>query len=498
MAECTPSPSARASANVDEVVALLRPQLEKLQQMLDQFRQQPLTPVAFFDLETQCAASLREGGRRLLEHSLTELEPDCREQTPARITFQGETYRRRYRQPKTIDSSFGPLQYTRFRYEACEPGEPSIFPLDLLLGLEAHLATPALAERVGRLAVDHEQRQVLALLARENGVCWSVSTLRKVTAALADGFASFREDAQVNQACDWLHKAFRSKGRHRPVLAVGRDGIMIPMRQQGYKEASTATLAVYDRNKKRLGTLYLGYMPEAGQETMTCQLTALIAKILAAWHTRQGDCPRLVYLTDGGHHPRDFFKRVLRQMADPWQQATKGKLFWQWILDYWHVCGYVNKLAVALFGEGPQAHPWFRRMRRWLRDRTQGITQVLRSASQHQAQRQLSKAREEAFLDAYCFLRRNSRWMQYASYRRQGTPIGSGVTEAGCKTVFTQRLKRSGMSWRKESGQVIVDLRIARLSGVWSEVHGQNLRSRVLPIGPSSKLHRGKIRQKAA
>jgi hypothetical protein len=498
MAECILTLSAQTSANVAEIVGLLRPQLEELQQRLEQFRQEPLTPTAFVDLEKQCQACLREAGRRLLEHTLAELEADRREQAPARITFQGETYRLRYLQPKTIYSSFGPFEYSRFRYEACEPGEPSIFPLDLRLGLEAHLATPALAERVGRLAVDHEQRQVLAALVRDHGVYWSVSTLRKVTASLADGCASFREPAQVDKALAWLEKAFRSKGRHRPVLAVGRDGIMIPMRQQGYKEASTATLAIYDRSKKRLGTLYLGCMPEPGQETLTCQLTSLIEKILAAWHARQGDCPRLVYLTDGGHHPRDFFRRVLRKMADPWHQATKGKLSWQWILDYWHVCGYVNKLAVALFGEGAKAHKWFQRMRRWLRDRTQGITQVLRSASQHQAQGQLSKAREEEFLDAYRFLRKNSRWMQYAAYRCQGTPIGSGVTEAACKTVFTQRLKRSGMSWRKESGQVIVNLRILHLSGVWQEVHAQNLRSRPLPLEASYKSSIGKTFKKAS
>jgi hypothetical protein len=496
MAEFNLTASAQASANVAEIVDLLRPQLEELQQRLDQFRQQPPTPTAFCDLENQFQTCVREAGRRLLEHTLAELESDSREQAPARSTCQGATYRRRYHQPKTIYSSFGPLEYSRWRYEACEPGEPSLFPLDRLLGLEAHLATPVLAERVGRLAIDHEQRQVLALLARENGVCWSVSTLRKVTASLADGFASCREPAQIHKACDWLKKAFSSKGRHRPVLAVGRDGIMIPMRQQGYKEASTATLAIYDRSKKRLGTLYLGYMPEPGQETMTCQLTSLIDKILAAWHAQKGACPRLIYLTDGGHHPRDFFRRVLRKMSDPWQPAAK--LSWHWILDYWHVCGYVNKLAVALFGESAQAHKWFRRMRRWLRDRTQGITQVLRSASQHQAQRQLSKAGEEAFLAAYRFLRKNSRWMQYATYRRQGTPIGSGVTEAACKTVFTQRLKRSGMSWRKESGQVIVDLRILHLSGVWQEVHAQNLRSRILPIEASYKPAPGKVLKKAS
>jgi hypothetical protein len=50
-------------------------------------------------------------------------------------------------------------------------------------------------------------------------------------------------------------------------------------------------------------------------------------------------------------------------------------------------------------------------------------------------------------------------------------PIGSGVTEAACKTVFTQRLKQSGMTWKAESGQWITDLRVIHLSGVWTEVY---------------------------
>jgi hypothetical protein len=506
MANCNPIPSVQASAIAAEVIDLLRSQLAKLQRCLDQFREESVTPSAFFDFEKQLQAELREVGRCVLERAVAKLEPDDFEQVPPRVTVQGEAYRRRKRQPKTIDSTFGPIAYARYRYEACEPGECSIFPLDLLLGLEAHLATPALAERVAQLAVDHEQRMVLATLAREHGVSWSVTTLRKVTALMGDGFASFRESAQVHKALAWLKKAFASKGAakgsYRPVLAVGRDGIMIPMRHQGFKEASTATLAIYGRNKKRLGTLYLGCMPEPGQETLTKQLKSLLDKILTAWHATRGDCPRLVYLTDGGHHPRDFFRRVLRKMPDPWRQATGEKLAWQWILDYWHVCGYVNKLALALFGDGAKADKWFRRMRRWLRDRTQGITHMLRSASQHLAQRQaegrLSKAREEDFFEAYRFLRNNSRWMQYAAYRRQGSPIGSGVTEAACKTVFTQRLKRSGMRWEKNNGQAIVDLRVVRLSGVWHDVHTEILRSRPLPQVASSISISPKILKNAA
>jgi hypothetical protein len=484
MAEIITNSTVQASAN-SNILELLQNAVTQLQQMLDQFRDQPLTPTAFCDLENRLQSCLRDLGRRSLEWLLTQLEPATREETSPRVQFQRDTYRRRPKQPKTIYSTFGPIEYSRFRYEACERGDPSIFPLDLMLGLEAHLATPALAEHVGRLAVHHEQSQVLAILAREHGVCWAAATLRKVTASLANGMASFREAGQVRQAIHWLQQAFASKGRYRPVLAVGRDGIMIPMRQSGFKEACAATLAIYGRNGKRLGTLYLGTMPEPGQETMTRQLTSLIKKILAAWHARGADCPRLAYLTDGGHHPREFYQRVLRKMIDPWFQDGR-KLGWQWVLDFWHACGYVGKLAAALFGDGTkQANAWFGRMRRWLRDRVGGISEVLRSASQHQNQRHLSKTRDEAFCAAYRFLNKHKVWMQYADYRNVGMPIGSGVTEAACKTVFTQRLKRSGMAWKTEGGQVIVDLRILHLSGIWHQVHTDTLDAKPLPIVPS-------------
>jgi hypothetical protein len=55
------------------------------------------------------------------------------------------------------------------------------------------------------------------------------------------------------------------------------------------------------------------------------------------------------------------------------------------------------------------------------------------------------------------------------------------VTEAACKTVFTQRLKQSGMTWKQEGGQRIVDLRVIRLSGVWPEVYQAYLQAKVLP-----------------
>lgn len=428
---------------------------------------------------------LREAGRTLLEHEYNRIEPERVEECPLRLRLARQEYRRRPKSRNSIGTLCGPIELRRYVYEATEPGESCLFPLEMQLGIEAGLATPALAERVGLWSAEHEQEQVRALLRQEHNVSWSVTSVRKLTASLRDGLASFREPVQLAKLLELLEKAEKSKGRHRPVLAAGRDGIHVPLRDEGYHEGATATVSVLDRRGKRLGTVYLGQMPESGQETLSAQLTSLLTKVLAAWHGKGRQPPRLAYVTDGGDHPKKYYRRVLRRMADPWR--PEQALAWQWIVDFWHACGYVHNLAEGLFGEGAQAEKWFVKWRRWLRDRHQGVAQVLRSAMWHHNNRKLTKAGNKMFWKGYHYLRKHARWMRYAAYRRHGLPIGSGVTEAACKTVFAERLKRSGMTWGRAGGQVIVDLRVLVLSGVWQPAHQSYLASRPQPtVAPAS------------
>ena len=49
--------------------------------------------------------------------------------------------------------------------------------------------------------------------------------------------------------------------------------------------------------------------------------------------------------------------------------------------------------------------------------------------------------------------------MGYAAYRERQYPIGSGVTEAGCKTPVKQRFFRSGMRWRERGVKTVMSLR---------------------------------------
>jgi hypothetical protein len=362
-------------------------------------------------------------------------------------------------------------------YEPLHGVEPSIFPLEIRLGLEAGLATPALTERVAQAATVATQNAVLGTLKRDHGVCWSVATLRKVIAGVATGMEPHRHAAAVIQVLAWLEQADQSRGGRKPVLAVGRDGLMLPIRGEAcYREGATATISVHDRRGRRFGTVYLGRMPEPGQEALSRQLTALLEEVLRRW-TRP--LPRLAYITDGGYQQTRYYRQVLRRMSDPHHHGERLK--WTWVIDYYHACEYIYKMADALFSDAKRAQAWARKMCRWLKTKPKGIHRVLHSAAAIRRRRIVMGAKRKQYRTAYNYLRKRLGFLDYYQYRRDHLPIGSGVTEAACKTVFTQRLKQSGMTWKPEGGQWIVDLRVIHLSGLWSQVYQAYLQAKILP-----------------
>ena len=449
---------------------------KRLNEVVERFRSEPVTPQRFLALENALHAAAAEVCRQVVEREANRLEADDRKSVPSKVRYRKETYRLNKKTPAPIATRFGVITVRSFYYLNDNDGEPGLHPLHVRLGIGAGAATPALLERVARLSVDHTQAEVRAWLRREHDLVWSNDRLRAALAGFRQALLPFVADLQKTRLLAWLRQAEQARGRHRPVLAVGRDGIMIPMRQGGYKEGSTATVSVYDRQRRRLGTIYLGQMPEEKQATLTRTLTALLTATLTAW---QGLLPRLAYITDKGSAPDDYYRRVLKKMKHP---RAGTKLTWDWVLDFYHVCTYLGKMADALFGVGTAAGAqWFAKMRRWLRDRRQGAAQILRSATQRLDRRKSTKGQQTEFWKAYRYVRRHRRLMDYQGYRRRGLPIGSGVTEAACKTVFTQRFKRSGMRWRHESGQVILDLRVLYLSGIWEEAFAADLAARELP-----------------
>jgi hypothetical protein len=464
------------ATTLQPLVVQLSGSLARGAKLIEPFLHHEPTPQQMATFERDLSTLLREVGRRIVAWGLNHLESDDPDEVPSRLWFKGQAYRRRRKHRTALATLCGPVIVWRRLYEPLMPGRRAIHPLALTLGMEAGVATPALAERVGRWAAEHTQRQVLERLQQDQGVPWSCATLRKLLRSLRAGMAPHRQAAQSAQVVRWLPQARAAPGRFQPILAVGRDGVHVPRRHEAWKEGATATVAVLARRGKRVGTVSLGQMPESGQTTLTTHLTALIQDIL-----HQVDAPglRLVYVSDDGYHPSDYYHTVLKTMPAPkrpWCQLT-----WIRIVDYYHACLYIQQLAEALFGSTPKGRAWAKQMRQHLKTTSDGITRVLQSAGALRRQHGLwGKAKD--YEQAYAYLHKRTHWMRYRHYSCQRLPIGSGITEAACKTVFTQRLKRSGMSWTIAGGQVILDLRVIWLSGIWENVHQRYLASQPMPM----------------
>lgn len=63
------------------------------------------------------------------------------------------------------------------------------------------------------------------------------------------------------------------------------------------------------------------------------------------------------------------------------------------------------------------------------------------------------------------YFENNAPYMRYAAYREKHFFVGSGVVEAGCRTVIGERLKQSGMRWSVRGANAIIALRCCIMSG---------------------------------
>jgi hypothetical protein len=459
-----------AKAAGPEVADVIAPAVKEICQLVENFLQQPVSPQRTHAFEQQLQGILLDLGRRTSQWTYNHLEPSDVEDLTKHVHFEASPYTRLNRKtPQQAWTLFGPMRLWRVGYRPTDKsGDATIFPLALGLGL-VQGASPALAERAAQLLADTgmTQKRTLARLRQDCGIRWGVKKLRQVTTAVAEAMTEQRHEVQVEKLLALLAQADASTGRHKPVLSAGRDGITLGMRCKGgrvFEVATTGTLSVLDRRGKRQGTVYLGYTPEAGQGRMSQALTRLLNGVFERW---QGPLPRLCYVTDAGDNETTYYEKVLSRMRHP---CTGAKLDWIRVVDYYHASERVWTMAELLFGKGRRSAAWARKMQRWLK-KPSGVNRVLHSAVSFRDQYRLRGKKRADFQKAYRYLRDRMAYMQYAEYRRFGVPLGSGVTEAACKTVYTERLKLSGMRWQKAGAQTILNLRVLLLSGVWAEAY---------------------------
>jgi len=127
------------------------------------------------------------------------------------------------------------------------------------------------------------------------------------------------------------------------------------------------------------------------------------------------------------------------------------------ILDFYHAKEKLCEVAQILHPEKPAVrHAWLNPLVDLLWEgQISRLLGRLRRIRTHPEQVQLFIA----------YLEKNQARMRYGEFRSQNLFIGSGVVEAGCRSVIAERLKKSGMHWSVRGANAIIALRCCIESG---------------------------------
>ncbi|MCK5354060.1 MAG: ISKra4 family transposase, partial [Methyloprofundus sp.] len=235
-------------------------------------------------------------------------------------------------------------------------------------------------------------------------------------------------------------------------VVVSLDGAYILMREEGYREAMVGNISLYDVTGKRQHTIYIGEAPEYGKETFLQRLEKEISTVKKHY-------PDALYLgiADGAKNNWTFLeKHTSRQL-----------------LDFFHVTEYLATVSYAAYPgktDKPKREIWLNNRCTQLKHDSKAVEELITEMEKLAKKTSLTKATKEKLLAALTYFVNHRHMMNYAEQVKKQLPIGSGVTEAACKTLVKQRLCGSGMRWKEKGAKVILSLRaLVQSKGRWQQ-----------------------------
>lgn len=142
-----------------------------------------------------------------------------------------------------------------------------------------------------------------------------------------------------------------------------------------------------------------------------------------------------------------------------WKMAEEHFYDATQIVDYYHACEHLISVGKTLFSDMDEQlrNKWLDEVIPLLKEGT--IEQMLTAIrTQHQA-RVYKQTVAKKVEQEIAFFEKNTHRMRYGQFKKSGYFIGSGVVEAGCRSVIGQRLKQSGMHWSIRGANSIIALR---------------------------------------
>lgn len=434
---------------------------------MTRFQADTVNGLAVQQLEVLVRTALFKSATALIGYLLQDAADRC---DAAYQPAPGQQHKGRTR--TTVNGIFGSFQLERDYYY--HPGKKQgHYPADAALGLEVG-HTPALARLICLEGADESSYQKAEDHLRETGgIHVSGRQIQRLLQQVG-GPAQKWQQREAQQP--------EPGSKAAPIMYVSADATGVPMRPEELKgrtgkqpDGTSKTRMAY------LGCVFTQHkQDQEGHPIRDYQSTTYVSSFASidefGPQLRQEAIRRGLALA----------RQVVLLIDGANGLANMGKLCFKdaiQIVDFYHALEHAGEVLVALLGS--KEHPDYKaRLGRWakqlLKDRVQSLINRTR-------QEAAGLPQATAVAEALEYFLNNVPRMQYGTFRSQGFFIGSGVVEAGCKTVIGARCKQSGMFWGEPGAENVLALRCInasrRLDQFWKErLNAHAARNDSLPL----------------
>jgi hypothetical protein len=381
-----------------------------------------------------------------------------------RVRIGGALYTRVGRYEATYYTMAGPVGVERSIYR--RDGDRNGKVVDAI-SLRAGVVADGWLPQTARAMAHHVQRgtarEAEASAVETGRLVYSRSSFDRIAHAVGDLYGDRNDEIE-----DALISAYEPPEEMRSI-SVGLDRVSMPMIEPrtlppgrpkkdspkrpitvAWRMAWVATVTLHDRDGNALHTIRYGAMPDDGCESLLHGIAGDVNELLT-----KRPRAKLVLMSDGAH---DLVEHLATEVGG------RVKRDFVQVVDFWHL---VEKLAAAaplLNGDAS------RRLANWrmrlLNEPNAARPIMLELKASGREQKRVGDTRPVH--EAITYIESHHERMNYAAIRAAGLPIGSGNTEASCKTLVQVRMKRAGSRWNTNSGRHVLQLRALATSDRWN------------------------------
>lgn len=414
--------------------------------------------VDYAKVEREVAAAVAQIERAAHQGLLAGLDVDAK-----RVVIGGEVYRRVGRCEGAYHTMAGSIRVLRSLYR--QKGVRNAKVVDAI-SLRAGVVADGWLPQTARAMAHHVQqttaREAAASAAETGRLVYSRCSFERVAHAVGELYGERNVDID-----DALITAYEPPPEARSA-SVGLDRVSLPTiellpRPAGrpkkdapkqplavvWKMMWVATVTLHDKHGDALHTIRYGAMPDDGCESLLHGCAGDVNELLRK-------LPRLkvCLLSDGAHDLVAHLQKEVAARVD--RNVQQG-------VDFWHLVEKLGAASRVLDGDPD------RRIARWrlrLLNVEHAVLDIL-AELRASGREHVSIGETKPVHEAITYLNNHSDLMNYAALRAAGLPIGSGNTEATCKTLVEVRAKRAGSRWNVDTARHIIQLRALATSDRW-------------------------------